>query len=102
MVHSSSSAAVADDAHDTEVALPQPSEGDGRKLHRPEAFSDLLRADSLPFEEVPHEDLLVLPPDGLVLGNDADLEMRRVVIVLGSSGDGPIRGPMDRGGSFKV
>jgi len=95
MVYSSAFAALVSDVHDAEVLLVEPAEVNGTKVSGPEAFAHLLETKGFEAEKVGDEDLPVLPPDGLVLGDPANLEMRGVGNLLHTTGERPIRRSID-------
>jgi len=85
-VYSLATASLVLDVPDTEVSLVQPTEVNGPEVDGPEASPDLLEPDELALEEVRDEDFAVLPANGGVLGDFANLEMKGVGNLFGSDG----------------
>lgn len=88
------------DVHDAEVAFVEPAEVKRAEVDGPDAVADLLEADSLATEQVRHEDLAALPADRGILGDETDLEVRRIRERPRRRRKGPGRGSVPTGRSW--
>jgi len=64
---------------DAVVSFVKPAEAGRSVVHGPESVADLLEGDDSVLEEAAHEDLAGLPPDGVVAGDQAELEVPGVL-----------------------
>ncbi len=90
------------DVHDAIVALVEPAEVDGPEEYTLDAVADLLEPDGEPSEEVRDEDLLTVPSDGGVLGDEPELEVVGIGDLRQPTRKRPERGLVDRSGRLLI